>query len=618
MQGNRFEIRPYGAGTYKSNRNMQGDIFEKRPYGVGTYEVGSTSSSTRQSHAALTLVTLACGFVSLSLCVAAIIWLWVSGPLEVPGQDTRITAAIISVGRSLASLFIGISLARAAWGAFIPQLVDGSRFSARTLLAVCHNWDSPGQWQDFRDLPTSFKIYVLLGVLTWIGMTGTSSTFRYVSHGVSATGTALVADFTYACNTSLVQPSPNYTCQAATSPNTTDINTSFNLNGNTTRTSWGYIEQVNSGGRGTVNLTGSIGDDALGANVTVAVLPDGWYLKEGHKLPWMAISVSCQSLPIAAEFTGTGLLANATIIVDGWVIDYLDVSEMPQWNGLVHMYQQVNDSGPFSSLSPWKIVMLTRDVYDGTAHFDGLADDAVTYLGDSYVDLHGLPQPVLQGILGAAAYCEFEGSAGGGWPDDLWPARGQTTNFVAGELVDNRPTMATGVLNYGPSWQYSPAAESFLEGGTVSYIANNTGPGVSFPDLFASYMRNQWALMAYSMSPQCSQDIETDFEGVTSSRLFINVTAIAVMPLSALVLGLFTTLVAFYVTLRQRYWVQRVEFEGWWLFKALRPDLRDVADGDATRKELQTAYNGLGVAFDSSTGQLEFRHEYDPYQLQTR
>jgi hypothetical protein len=586
--------------TIRSDRNMQGNSFEMRPYGVGTYEVGS------QSHAALTLVTLACGFVSLSLCVAAIIWLWVSGPLEVPGQDTRITAVIISVGRSLASLFIGIALARAAWGSFIPQLVDGSRFSARTLLAVCHKWDSLGQWQDFRDLPTAFRIYVLLGGLTWAGMTGTSSTFRYDSHGVFATGTALVADFTYACNTSLVQLS-NYVCQAATSPNTTDVNTSFNLNGNTTRTSWEYIEQVNAGGRGTVTLTGSIGDDALGANVTVAVLPDGWYLQEGHNLPWMAISVSCRSLPIAAEFTGSGLLANATIIVDGSVIDTLDISEMPQWNGIVHMYQQLNDSGPFSSLSPRKIVMLTRDVDDGTAHFDGLADDVVTYLGESYVDLHGYAQPVLQGILGAAAYCEFEGSAGGGWPNDLWPPRGQTTNFVAGELIGNRPTMATGVLNYGPSWQYSPVAESFLEGGSVSYIANNTGPGVSFPDLFASYIRNQWALMAYSMSPQCLQHIKTDFEGSTSSRLFISVTAIAVLPLSALVLGLFTTLIAFFVTLRQRYWVQRVEFEGWWLFKALRPDLRDEANGDATRKELQTAYNGLGVSFDSSTGQLVFQ-----------
>jgi hypothetical protein len=589
------QLVPLGSDR---NREMQRTSLEMGLYREGTYKAGSTSSSKRQSHAALALGTLACGFVAISLCVAAIIWLWVSGPQEVPGQDTRITAIIITVGRSLASLFIGIAFARAAWGSFTPQLVYGSQLSGRTLLAVCQPWDSLGQWQDFNHLPTAFKIYVLLGGLAWAGMMGTSSAIRYVSHGVFATGTALVADFEYACNVSLVQPS-NYFCMAATSPNTTDANTSFNLNGNTSRTSWQYIEQVNSGGQGTVTLTGSIGDDALGANVTLAVLPAGWYLKEGHELPWMAISVSCRSLPIMAEFTGEGLLASATIIVDGSIIDTLDITQMPQWNSIVQIYQQVNDSGPYSSLSPWKIVMLTRDVNDGTAHFDGLADNAVTYLGNSYLDLHGYPQPVLQGVLGAAAYCEFEGSAGGEWPNDLWPSRGQTTNFVAGELIDNRPTMATGVLNYGPSWQYSPAS-------AVSYIANNTGPGVSFPDLFASYIRNQWALMAFSMSPQCSRQIEYDFEGTTSSRLFINVTAVAVLPLSALMLGLFATLIAFFMTIQQRYLIQRVEFEGWWLFKALRPDLVDGAHGDATQKELQKAYDGLGVYYENGTGQLVF------------
>jgi hypothetical protein len=321
----------------------------------------------------------------------------------------------------------------------------------------------------------------------------------------------------------------------------------------------------------------------------------------------MAISVSCQSLSIAATFTGSGLLANATIIVDGSVIDTLDIAQMPQWNGIVHMYPQLNDSGPWSSLAPWKIVMLARDVNDGTAHFDGLADDAVEYLGNSYVDLHGYPQPALQGILGAAAYCQFEGSAGGEWPDDIWPPRGQTTNYVAGELIGNSPTMATGVLNYGPSWQYSPVATSYLEGGSVSYIANNTGPGVSFPDLFATYIRNQWALMAYAISPQCSRQIEANFVGSASSKLFITVTAIAVLPLSALVLGLFTTLLAFFITLRERQWIQRVELEGWWLFKALRPDLRNDTYGDDTRKELQTAYDGLVVSYDSETGQLRFQ-----------
>ena len=590
----------------RSDGNMQRNNFEMRPYRVGTYEVGSTLGSNRQSHVALTFATLACGFLWLSLNVAAIIWLWVSGPQEVPGQDTRITAIIISVGKVMASLFLGIAFARAAWGSFIPQLVHGSRFSARTLLAVCHQWNSLGQWQDFRALPTAFRIFVLLGGLACVGMMGTSSTFRYTSRDVFATGAALVPNFAYACNTSLIEL-PNYVCQAQTSPNTTDVNTSFNLNGNTTRTSWKYIEQVNSGGRGTVTRTGTIGDDALGANVTLAVLPIGGYLKEGHRLPWLAMSVSCRSLSIEAVFVGSGLLANATIIVNGSVIDTLDISQMPQWNGVVHMYQHWNDSGPLSSLSPWTIVMLTRDVNDGTAHFDGLADDAAGFIGNTFVDLHGYAQPELQGILGAAAYCEFEGSAGGGgWPNDVWPPRGQTTNFVAGEMIGDRPTMATGVLNYGPSWQYSPVSESFLDEGSVSYIANNTGPGVSFPDLFASYIRNQWALMAYSMSPQCSQHIEAVFEGTTSSRLFIGVTVVALAPLSALVLGLFVSIIALFVTLRQRYWVQRIDFEGWWLFKTLRLDLMDIESGDATRKELQTTYNALKVSFDPITGQLVF------------
>ena len=335
--------------------------------------------------------------------------------------------------------------------------------------------------------------------------------------------------------------------------------------------------------------TGTIGDDALGANVTLAVLPIGGYSKEGHSLPWPATPAPCRSLSIEAVPVGSGLLVNATIIVNGSAIDTLDISQMPQWNGVVHMYQYWNNSGPLSSLSPWTIVMLTRDVNDGTAHFDGLAGNATRFIGNTSVDLYGYAQPELQGILGAAAYCEFEGGAGGGgWPNNVWPPRGQATNFVAGEMIGDRLTMAIGVLNYGTSLQYSPVSESFLDEGSVSYIANNTGPGVSFPDLFTSYIRNQWALMAYSMSPQCSQQIEAIFEGTTSSRLFISVTVVAVMPLSALVLGLFVNIIAHFVTFRQRYWVQRIDFEGWWLFKTLRPDVMDVESSDATRKELQT------------------------------
>lgn len=58
----------------------------------------------------------------------------------------------------------------------------------------------------------------------------------------------------------------------------------------------------------------------------------------------------------------------------------------------MHLYQQFNDSGPLSSLSPWIVVMLARGLGDGTANFNGLAPDAVTYLGNGYLDLHGFPQ----------------------------------------------------------------------------------------------------------------------------------------------------------------------------------------------------------------------------------
>jgi len=65
------------------------------------------------------------------------------------------------------------------------------------------------------------------------------------------------------------------------------------------------------------------------------------------------------------------------------------------------------------------VVALGRDLGDGTANFGGLAPDAVTYLGNSYLDLHGYSTPQLQGILGAAAWCQFNGSTGGTWPEEL-------------------------------------------------------------------------------------------------------------------------------------------------------------------------------------------------------
>jgi hypothetical protein len=327
-------------------------------------------------------------------------------------------------------------------------------------------------------------------------------------------------------------------------------------------------------------------------------------MNEGSNLPWMTMSVSCTDLPITAEFSGSGLLAKATILVNGSVIDTLDITNMPQWNAVVHIYQQPNDTGPVSSLCPWIAVMVNRDLNDGQADFVGLADDAVTFLGNSYLDLHGYSQPVYQGITGAAAYCVFDGSTGGQWPNELWPPRGHTSNFVIGPLVENRPTMGTGVLNYGPSWQYTPVSSGSLPGGSVSYIANNTGPGVSFPDLFASYIRNQWALTSYAMAPQSYHQISASFDGLASDRLFIGLTIIAVLPLSGLIIGLFMTVWACIVTIKERHWVSHVEFESWWLVKALRPDIYSAGYGNAIEKEFNSACDGFSVSYDSESGHL--------------
>ena len=42
------------------------------------------------------------------------------------------------------------------------------------------------------------------------------------------------------------------------------------------------------------------------------------------------------------------------------------------------MYQQVNDTGPYSSLGPWYMVLLARDLDDGTANIEGLSGSAVS------------------------------------------------------------------------------------------------------------------------------------------------------------------------------------------------------------------------------------------------
>lgn len=559
-------------------------------------------TTSERNQALIPLIIHLSGFITIGLCIAAIIWLWLKGPALVPGQDTRITAIIISVGKGLAGFSISLAIGRSAWASVLPWFLNGNPIPTRTLVGICRNWSSLGQWQNYHSLPTSFKIYVVMAAFVLVAMTGTSASFRYDSRGESGRNTALLPDFTSSCNTSLIQLQ-YYFCTGLLNGNSTDANTGVNINGNTSQHSWDYIEQVNSGGQGTVSLYGNSGDEKLGANVTLAVLPSGWYMNDGSNLPWMAMSISCTNLSIAAIFSGSGFLTNATILVNGTIIDTLDIANMPQWSPVIHIYQRFNDTGPVSSLCPWIAVYL-NGYAEGQSGLVGLAGDAVTYLGNSYLDLHGYSQPVYQGIAGAAAYCVFNGGTGGQWPDELWPQRGDTSNFVIGPLIDNQPTMGTGVLNYGPSWQYTIVSGSFLPAGSVSYIANNTGPGVSFPDLFASYIRNQWALMAYSIAPQSYYQISAEFGGYGPDKLFISLTTIAVLPLSALVIGLFATLWACIVTIKERHWVSRVEFESWWLVKALRPDIHSARNGNAMEKEFNSACDGFSVSYDSERGHL--------------
>jgi hypothetical protein len=271
---------------------------------------------------------------------------------------------------------------------------------------------------------------------------------------------------------------------------------------------------------------------------------------------------------------------------------------MPAWNSIVHMYQQFNDSGPLGTLSPWIAVMLSRELDDGSSGTAGVAGDAVTYLGNGVVALHGIGNgTIVQGILGAATYCAFTGDVGGEWPDIFWPPLNDTRNPVFGPVVNDRPAISTVVLNYGPSWQYSLVGQNDLDGATVSYIANNTGPPVTFSAIFAAYIRNQWTLMAYSLVPQTGNRLTSTFVGSGPNSLYIRVTAVIVLPLVALGLGLLVTVYASISTFRHRKWVNRIEFEGWWLLKALAPELYKPGYGNATEKDMKEACGGISVSY---------------------
>jgi hypothetical protein len=588
------EASPFFAGltTRRPHKDDNGPVQSVTAVNVSSYSDNGDSrflrvatAASRRTQAIGLIIFYPLSFIFIGTCLALAIFLALHGPALVPRQDTRITAIIISSGTRLAALLIGAAFVRSSWAAFLPHILSGKPIPIRSLVGVCRDWLSLGQLENYASLPSSFKYHIILAVVIWMALTATSASFRYDSFPQLGSQNAIVTDVAKICNASLIIPGGGYGCGGGT----------VDPKHNGSWSPWSYLDDLKTGGQGTIYRYGQLGDKELGANVTLAILPPGWTL-HGGDLPWMEVWVACESLSISAQFTGSGISANASIFVNGTLLDTLDVANMPTWGADINIYQQRNDSGPLSSLAPWILVMLTRDMNNGGTNMRGLTADAGTYLGNSYLDLPGWG-PVLQGIQGAAAICHFRGTTGGQWPDDLWPPLNHTSNVVIGTVIDDRPTMGTALLNYGPSWQYGPVGGNSLSEGDITYIANNTGAGVSFPAMMTAYIRNEWALMAYSITPQNAQKISLPFDGLGPNKLYISLTIISVLPLSALAIGLLIILHAWICTIRRRRWVNRVEFQSWWLVKALRPDMYNAGYSNATEKDFRDACESFSAAY---------------------
>ncbi|KAF8853891.1 hypothetical protein BDZ45DRAFT_729167 [Acephala macrosclerotiorum] len=556
----------------------------------------AVASSHHTQNLALQLVFPVC-FLFLIGCLAALGWLAIHGPVQVPGQDTRYTSIAISSGSKIASIMMTFAFARSAWASSMPRVVSGQALTTRSLVAICKSFMSLGQFQSFAALPTSFEIHVLLAAFVLTAMIATSSSFRYDSLPITGEVTAVVADVAFACPSDLVSQTGLFICDQGGSNNNILTNTSVH--------SWDYIAPVSSGGQNTVFKTGNHDGTELDANVTLAVLPDGWELQDGT-LPWMAMSVSCKPRNISVSFTGSGYDTNTSIYLDGEYTDTLDIGNMPQWGSIIQLFPRVNETGPFSSLGYYDVVMLARDEYDGS-NMRGVSAESITELGSTWLDLKGYG-PVKQGLLGAGANCTFRAETGGQWQQGFWPPLNHTNNTIWGEVVNDRPTLATAMLNYGASWQYTSVSENYLPGGSVSYIANNTGSDIPFADLFTAYIRNQWTLMAYAIPRHTYQTLSQNFVGTGPSKLFISVTFVGIIPTLALLIGALVTLRAWIAVIRHSYWVNRVEFESWWLLKALRSDLYLPGYCNATEDQFDEACSGTRVCYGDVKPQIRVGH----------
>ena len=516
-------------------------------------------------------LTMACLY--LLSCVAIAGWMLASGPQPVPRQDTRITNAIISVLSRVAltvALWIVTELLRSHWGHI---LISGDPVKLRGLLLACGDLGSLSRMRYLHAMPTqTIKITAIIGAGVTLCMTLTSAGFKYTVMSGTAVMPFLGPDFPAICNYSLLNATTGYFCTGA-------------ANAVTVNTEWTNINAMNSGAGGNVVRYGNATTGWLSANVTLTSAPADIRLPSNAPPPWAAIDVSCRSATLELQSVGTNATSSNNVVVDGRLIDKLSIANMPSWNSQVHLYQQVNDTGPASSLCPWYIVVLSRDLQDGTSNVVGLSLNAVRPLGDYYLDLHGYG-PVLQGLLGSAAYCNFSGSTGGTWPNISWPTRA-SKNVIIGSGPENGTLgMATLFLNYGPSWQYNPVSENSLPGGSVSYIANFTTAAPTFPIFIATYMRNQWALMMYSNNLISPFVTNSSYAVRTPPQLHIQATAILAIPLVALVFCIGCAITGIWMNGRLGSWYGRVDIAPWWLMKAVNVT-PGLAAGEVNEKEFE-------------------------------
>ncbi|EDR01077.1 uncharacterized protein LACBIDRAFT_333588 [Laccaria bicolor S238N-H82] len=536
---------------------------------------------------------LACLY--LISCVVVVSWMMISGPMAVPRQDTRITNIIISIA-SKGALGLGLWIVtlrlRVQW---THILVSEERVQLRSLLAACGKEGSFSRIRHIHTSPTrGIALTAAIGAVVTILMTSTSAGFKYIVLPGTAIQEYSGPDFVSICNYSLLNSTTGYFCTGT-------------ANAVTVNTEWNYIDLVSSGDGGNVvrsNRTSS----TMSANVTLTSAPANLRLPTNPTPPWAAIDVSCRNVVLSLSVVGNGSSTTNVLLVDNRQSDTLTVAEMPSWSSQVQLYHQVNETGPVSSLSPWYMVMLARDLDDGGANMQGLSGSAVTYLGNSFLDLHGYSAPVLQGILGAAAYCNFSGSTGGTWPSVTWPAP-TTTNVILGKgPYDGDIDISTAFLNYGPSWQYNPVSGNSLPGGSVSYIANVTTEVDNFADYIAMYMRNQWALMMYTNNFIRGFVTNTPYRIKTQPQLYIQATTILIAPASALGVCVLCAFICMFTMSRLGLWYGLVDIAPWWLMKATGVACGRGLGHETKKSEFETWSNDVKCVYykgsDAGTRQL--------------